>query len=89
MDESGASSSDHIKEDHITLANRLKCPRGFVGWVADVNPDVRMKVYMANLSGESIDDLYFKFMGSISLECLQLSPKDPINENLKTVFFKF
>ena len=60
-------SSGH-REEHGKLTSTLKCPGGYVGWVADINPDVRMKVCMANISGEFIDDLYLPFTGNIPLE---------------------
>ena len=44
-----------------------------------------MKLYMANLSSEIIDNLYTNFMGNISVKCLQLCPKGA-DETMKAVF---
>ena len=68
MCKSGTNSSDTSKEftKYTKLSSKLKCPEGFIQWMADVNPEVYEKLYnMANLSGEIIDNLYANFMGSI------------------------
>ena len=73
-------------KEYIKLSSHLKCPEGYVGWVADVNPDVSMKLYMANLSPNIVDNLYTDFMGSISLKYLQLYPKDAADDTLSAIF---
>ena len=45
-----------------------------------------MKLYMANLSANIIDNLYTDFMGNISLKYLQLCPKDTAGDTLSTIF---
>ena len=81
---SGTSTSKESTK-YAKLSSKSKCPEGFVGWVVDVNPDFLMKLYMANLSSEIIDNLYTNFMGNISVKRLQLCPKGA-DETMKAVF---
>ena len=63
-----------------------KLPRGFVGWVPAIDETFRLKMFMANVSQQIIEDSYLSFMGNISLNCIVLQPKRT-DELLKDTFF--
>ena len=63
----------------------VSSPDGFVGWVGNLG--VLWKMYLTNISEETIDQQYTAFFGRFKVDCLQLGPKKHFS-TLQEVFFK-
>ena len=64
----GTRALEEENDDTTLIFLTSKLPRGFVGWVPAVDETVHMKMYMANVSRQIIEDFYLSFMGNVSLE---------------------
>ena len=82
----GTSALEEENDDTRLISLTKKLPGGFVGWVPAVDETVRMKMYMANVSRQIIEDSYLSFIGNVSLQYIVLQPKHA-NEPLKDTFF--
>ena len=58
---------------------------GFVGWYKEVEPDYRMKLYVAKISEQLVESMYLDSMHNIGVECLKLIPQRDVT--LKSIFF--
>lgn len=52
-------------------------PKGFVGWAMDFNDCVSMKLYIANISEQMVEDMYLRYMTEYQVEYVNLHPSNP------------